>query len=356
MVDATRGHHRAPAARAWFRLPRTDRRRGRCRARGELSPPRRGHALRLPTRRTYRWRPPYRLPFACSVTVYAEAAALAASTAGARASAVAARCCNSCPSTAVCAVRAHAQRGARRRARPATCAHRRRSTMVAWRHADRSAGQRTGMRVIHTKPPDDGRRSTPRSTASRHLPLPNLFDRGLVRRLLRHRRGIGTRFEAAAIAVLVAMVLDGMDGRIARMTNTQSDFGAQYDSLSDMVCSALRRVDLLNGPCSNSARSGGWRLSSTPPPRPCAWPASIPRSAMPTSGSSRAAEPRGCRGGDGAGVVRTSFRVARAGRAAAPRRRHHDQRALLMVSNLRYYSFKDFDLRGRVPFVAVWPS
>ncbi len=43
------------------------------------------------------------------------------------------------------------------------------------------------------------------------------------------------RFEMAAIAIFAAMVLDGMDGRIARMTNTQSAFGEQYDSLSDMV-------------------------------------------------------------------------------------------------------------------------
>lgn len=40
---------------------------------------------------------------------------------------------------------------------------------------------------------------------------------------------------AACIAILVAGLLDGVDGRIARMTNTQSDFGVQYDSLSDMV-------------------------------------------------------------------------------------------------------------------------
>ena len=43
------------------------------------------------------------------------------------------------------------------------------------------------------------------------------------------------RFEHAAWAIFVAMILDGLDGRIARLTNTQSEFGAQYDSLSDMV-------------------------------------------------------------------------------------------------------------------------
>ncbi|MCL2022197.1 MAG: CDP-diacylglycerol--serine O-phosphatidyltransferase [Betaproteobacteria bacterium] len=42
-------------------------------------------------------------------------------------------------------------------------------------------------------------------------------------------------FEVAAIAVFIAMVMDGLDGRIARLTHTQSAFGAEYDSLSDMV-------------------------------------------------------------------------------------------------------------------------
>jgi len=48
-------------------------------------------------------------------------------------------------------------------------------------------------------------------------------------------QAMNLRFEAAAIAIFVAMVLDGMDGRVARMTHTQSAFGEQYDSLSDMV-------------------------------------------------------------------------------------------------------------------------
>jgi CDP-diacylglycerol--serine O-phosphatidyltransferase len=42
-------------------------------------------------------------------------------------------------------------------------------------------------------------------------------------------------FELAAVAIFVAMVLDGLDGRVARLTRTQSAFGAEYDSLSDMV-------------------------------------------------------------------------------------------------------------------------
>ena len=47
--------------------------------------------------------------------------------------------------------------------------------------------------------------------------------------------GMDGRFENASIAIFIAMVLDSLDGRVARMTNTQSECGAQYDSLSDMV-------------------------------------------------------------------------------------------------------------------------
>lgn len=48
-------------------------------------------------------------------------------------------------------------------------------------------------------------------------------------------QAMNNQFETAAIAIFVAMVLDGMDGRVARLTNTQSSFGEQYDSLSDMT-------------------------------------------------------------------------------------------------------------------------
>jgi CDP-diacylglycerol--serine O-phosphatidyltransferase len=51
--------------------------------------------------------------------------------------------------------------------------------------------------------------------------------------------GINGKFEYAAIAVVVAGFLDGMDGRVARMTKTQSDFGEQYDSLADLISFGL---------------------------------------------------------------------------------------------------------------------
>lgn len=66
--------------------------------------------------------------------------------------------------------------------------------------------------------------------------LPNLFtSASLFSGFFAIVQAMNGRFELAAAAIFIAMVLDGLDGRVARMTNTQSAFGAEYDSLSDMV-------------------------------------------------------------------------------------------------------------------------
>ena len=66
--------------------------------------------------------------------------------------------------------------------------------------------------------------------------LPNLFTTGaLFAGFYAIVQAMNSRFEHAAVAIFIAMVLDGLDGRVARLTHTQSAFGAEYDSLSDMV-------------------------------------------------------------------------------------------------------------------------
>ena len=66
--------------------------------------------------------------------------------------------------------------------------------------------------------------------------LPNLFTiAALFAGFYAIVQAVGGRFEQAAIAIFVALVLDGLDGRVARLTHTQSAFGAELDSLSDMV-------------------------------------------------------------------------------------------------------------------------
>ncbi len=66
--------------------------------------------------------------------------------------------------------------------------------------------------------------------------LPNLFTTlALFAGFYAIVQGMNHDFEKAAVAIFVAMVLDGLDGRVARLTRTQSAFGAEYDSLADMV-------------------------------------------------------------------------------------------------------------------------
>ena len=66
--------------------------------------------------------------------------------------------------------------------------------------------------------------------------LPNLFTTAaLFAGFYATVQAMNLRFDQAAVAIFVAMVLDGLDGRVARLTRTQSAFGAEYDSLADMV-------------------------------------------------------------------------------------------------------------------------
>ncbi|MFH1595433.1 MAG: CDP-diacylglycerol--serine O-phosphatidyltransferase [Pseudomonadota bacterium] len=66
--------------------------------------------------------------------------------------------------------------------------------------------------------------------------LPNLITTGsLFAGFYAIVAAIDGRFHAAAIAILVSLVLDGLDGRIARLTQSTSGFGVQYDSLADLV-------------------------------------------------------------------------------------------------------------------------
>ena len=66
--------------------------------------------------------------------------------------------------------------------------------------------------------------------------LPNLFTTAaLFSGFYAIVQAMNEKFEFAAVAIFVAMILDGLDGRVARLTRTQSEFGAEYDSLSDMV-------------------------------------------------------------------------------------------------------------------------
>jgi CDP-diacylglycerol--serine O-phosphatidyltransferase len=66
--------------------------------------------------------------------------------------------------------------------------------------------------------------------------LPNLLTTaGLFAGFFAVVSSMNADFKSAAVAIFIAMIFDGLDGRVARITNTQSEFGAEYDSMADMV-------------------------------------------------------------------------------------------------------------------------
>ncbi len=164
----------------------------------------------------------------------------------------------------------------------------------------------------------------------------------------------GGYFEAAAVAIFIAMILDGLDGRIARLTNTQSNFGVQYDSLSDMVAFGLAPALVIYEWSLYDAGKLGWlaafvytvaaalRLARFNTQAATADKGYFQGLASPPAAALIAGLVWvGARYGiDGADfIVLASLLTTVAG--------------ILMVSNIRYKSFKDLDLRGKVPFFTI---
>jgi CDP-diacylglycerol--serine O-phosphatidyltransferase len=215
------------------------------------------------------------------------------------------------------------------------------------------------MKVVHALPPDEDKNPAPVSDGRRRAGiylLPNLFTTGaLFAGFYGIVAAINERFDAAAIAVLVAMVLDGMDGRIARMTNTQSDFGAQYDSLSDMASFGLAPALVIYEWSLFELGKLGWLAAFM---YTAAAALRLARfNTQATSADKRFFQ--GLPSPAAAAVVAAlvwfgeSFELRHAFALPAICMATTIAAALLMVSNVRYYSFKDLDLRGRVPFVAL---
>lgn len=165
---------------------------------------------------------------------------------------------------------------------------------------------------------------------------------------------INGRFEAAAIAVFAAMVLDGMDGRIARLTNTQSDFGVQYDSLSDLISFGLAPSLLIYQWSLHSLGKLGWSAAFI-------YTAAAALRLARFNTQVGIADKRYFQGlaspaaasviagmvwlGDSSGLSGDRFVVIFTLPVTVIT-------GVLMVSNIRYHSFKQIDLKGRVPFIA----
>ncbi len=189
--------------------------------------------------------------------------------------------------------------------------------------------------------------------------LPNLFTTAnLFAGFYSIMCSISGDFTMAAAIVFVAMVLDGLDGRVARITNTQSAFGAEYDSLSDMVAFGLAPAIMAYQWTLSELGNVGLTIAFIYVA--CAalrlarfntqigvvdkrWFVGLasPAAAGVVAGVVWALSDNGVGAVDLAFVLIVLFAVLV---AAA---------GMLMVSNVKYYSFKDFDFKGRVPFVAI---
>ena len=179
------------------------------------------------------------------------------------------------------------------------------------------------------------------------------------------------QYADAAIAIFIAMLWDGLDGRVARLTNTQSEFGAEYDSMADMVSFGLAPALLMYFYALESLGKIGW----------------IGAFIYTAAGALRLARfntqigiadkryfqglPSPAAAALIAGMVWTKEIIAIS---------DYDQflpiagwiilvsAGVLMVSNIRYYSFKEINLKGRSSFkllllamliiviVTLWPS
>ena len=184
--------------------------------------------------------------------------------------------------------------------------------------------------------------------------LPNLLTTGaLFGGFYAVLSGFSGNFEIAAIAIFVAMVFDGLDGRVARMTNTQSDFGVQYDSLSDMVSFGIAPAIVVYGWGLTGLGKVG--IAAAFVYASCAALRLARFNVQSSVNSSKyfIGLPSPAAAALIAGFVWSAYSLQPSWFISAFTALLTAVAGLLMVSNFKYPSFKQIDLRGRVPFVVI---
>lgn len=189
--------------------------------------------------------------------------------------------------------------------------------------------------------------------------LPNLFTTGaLFSGFYAIVAGMHGKFEVAAIAIFVAMIFDGLDGRVARLTNTQSKFGAEYDSLSDMVSFGVAPALVMFSWALSGLGKFGWAVAfiyvACAALRLARFNTQIETAdknyfsglASPAAAAVVAGTVWVCAE---EGWVKDQLPIAMsmlAGILTAAV-------GFLMISSIKYHSFKGLNLRGRVPFAVL---
>ncbi|MCU7836821.1 MAG: CDP-diacylglycerol--serine O-phosphatidyltransferase [gamma proteobacterium symbiont of Taylorina sp.] len=185
--------------------------------------------------------------------------------------------------------------------------------------------------------------------------LPNLFTTGaLFGGFFAVISAMNGQFEAAAMAIFIAMILDGLDGRVARMTHTESDFGVEYDSLSDMVSFGVAPALVMYTWSLSSLGKVGWvacfiyvvsaalRLARFNTQVGHADKRYFQGLASPIAAGFVVGFVWLCTENNYSGIQMSylSFLLTIGS-------------GILMVSNVKYRSFKDLDLKNKVPFVSI---
>jgi CDP-diacylglycerol--serine O-phosphatidyltransferase len=160
------------------------------------------------------------------------------------------------------------------------------------------------------------------------------------------------QFEASVVAIFIGMIADCLDGRMARLTNTQSDFGAEYDSLSDMVTFGVAPALLLYSYSLQQFGKIGWLIAFI-------YTAACALRLARFNTQVHVADKRYFQGlacTPAAGVPASYIWLCH---LYGWQGVFFDLLALffalsiamLMVSNIRYASFKEIDFKGKVPFI-----
>ena len=184
--------------------------------------------------------------------------------------------------------------------------------------------------------------------------LPNLFTIGaLFAGFYAIVAALKGRYEDAAIAIFIAMLMDSLDGRVARLTHTETPFGAELDSLSDMVAFGVAPALVIYSWALINLGKFGWLAAFV---FTAAVALRLARFNTQVSKSKRYFQGIPCT--PAAGVVAG---IVWAGKDLVPLNQFSCiiiasmivLVGALMVSNIRFRSFKDFDFREHVPFVVI---
>lgn len=160
-------------------------------------------------------------------------------------------------------------------------------------------------------------------------------------------------FDKAAVGILIAMIMDGLDGRVARLTNTTSQFGKEYDSLVDLVAFGLAPGLVVYFWSLQHLGKTGWLISFI-----YAAATALRLARFNTHGGDDKRYFTGLPSPSGAAFVTFwvwsmhEFEIQGASITIISALIVFFA-GLMMVSNIRYRSFKDLDVKSRVPFVVV---